>query len=356
MPESSLDILRLPASACSAPGSDHAPTPTPSEPHGARPVPSQPQPMQQAPQAPRKPGRQFWSLFEDRCLVSAVIESRDALCISTHSRPRSRFWRRIGAHMRQAHGVHRRERQCRDRFNLLFLKAARHIPPQPTADPARRELDSLLLRCQALFSMDRNNVIVLREDGSGDVGAIGTGDGPGSGAAGVAGGVPTGVSAGQAPLKTPTNTVPGAACGGACGPTMAGAAAGGGGAPDAGLDTCGRTPLVFPHAAVGTTHATLTPDSADLSPEWRPLAHFPHPLHQQVLDLQRRVDELASALAAQRSCLDAVVAACCRPPTDSAPVSPGSAPHFAYGHPHSQPVSGLSGAFPWSVPPDRYYG
>ncbi|SCU77343.1 LAFA_0A01244g1_1 [Lachancea sp. 'fantastica'] len=110
--------------------------------------------------------RNFWSVHEDTALVSTVIDNTAILKGSDNSnRPRGRFWLHISFELKNKHGITRNKRQCRDRFNLLFWKAVRD---RNTSRGELKRLDALLSQCLTLLYIDKNNVIMLKENGVND--------------------------------------------------------------------------------------------------------------------------------------------------------------------------------------------
>ncbi|CEP64928.1 uncharacterized protein LALA0_S15e00562g [Lachancea lanzarotensis] len=110
--------------------------------------------------------RNFWSVHEDTALVSTVIDNTAILKGSDNSnRPRGRFWLHISFELKNRHGLTRNKRQCRDRFNLLFWKAVRD---RNTSRGELKHLDALLAQCLTLLYIDKNNVIMLKENGVSD--------------------------------------------------------------------------------------------------------------------------------------------------------------------------------------------
>ncbi|SCU79063.1 LAME_0A07052g1_1 [Lachancea meyersii CBS 8951] len=106
--------------------------------------------------------RNFWSVHEDTILVSTVIDNTAILKSSDNSsRPRGRFWLHISFELKTRHGLNRNKRQCRDRFNLLFWKAVRD---HRSSRGELKRLDALLAQCLTLLYIDKNNVIMLKEN------------------------------------------------------------------------------------------------------------------------------------------------------------------------------------------------
>ncbi|SCU90843.1 LANO_0D10066g1_1 [Lachancea nothofagi CBS 11611] len=199
--------------------------------------------------------RNFWSVHEDTVLVSIIIDNTTFLRGPANTRPRSRFWLHISFELKVRHGLSRNKRQCRDRFNLLFWKAVRD---HRSNRKDLKKLDSLLAQCLTLLYIDKNNVIMLKENRTSH---------------GLVGGTAT--NSATSPLAQIANE-------------------------ETGLHSPARSEL-------SPTMSSYSSTSESHDSNYETLAEMASALKQQVNTLTQRVEDLCGVIAMERSRIDFLV-------------------------------------------------
>ncbi|CAR25389.1 KLTH0G18414p [Lachancea thermotolerans CBS 6340] len=282
MSQNASDILRLPAMACSAEQqvsgapssvcSSHSNLTSSPADSGAK-LDKSEQPGLAV--ACTRRARNFWSVHEDTVLVATIIDNTAFLRGPANTRPRSRFWLHISFELKVRHGLSRNKRQCRDRFNLLFWKAVRD---HRSSRKDLKKLDRLLAQCLTILYIDKNNVIMLKEQA------------PSSAATPCASVTSNGTSA------LVHSSVPHANSGGSA------AAAATGDDPLHSPPRCTLSPT--------TPQGSLVGSSADLADSsFEAFSELAAGLQQQVSSLNQRVEELCGMLAMERSRVDYLLTA-----------------------------------------------
>lgn len=227
------------------------------------------------PTAKQRSCRNFWSVDGDRALLRAMLHHEHLLAVARKSRPRSRYWQTISETLAARFGMHRNKRQCRDRFNLLFWKAVRD---HRSNRKDLKKLDRLLAQCLTILYIDKNNVIMLKEQA------------PSSAATPCASVTSNGTSA------LVHSSVPHANSGGS-----------------AAAATTGDDPLHSPPRCTlspTTPQGSLVGSSADLADSsFEAFSELAAGLQQQVSSLNQRVEELCGMLAMERSRVDYLLTA-----------------------------------------------
>lgn len=112
-----------------------------------------------APHRLRSP-RTTWKRDEDTCLLQLLLDGRHLLNSPKYiSSPRRKFWEFISSQLRKRFQIARNTRQCRDRFNLLYSKAAKKF--QNVHDAPRHKFDRLLKDITVCFYFNPEGNILL---------------------------------------------------------------------------------------------------------------------------------------------------------------------------------------------------
>lgn len=112
-----------------------------------------------APHRLRSP-RTTWKRDEDTCLLQLLLDGRHLLNSPKYiSSPRRKFWEFISSQLRKRFQIARNTRQCRDRFNLLYSKAAKKF--QNAHDAPRHKFDRLLKDITVCFYFNPEGNILL---------------------------------------------------------------------------------------------------------------------------------------------------------------------------------------------------
>ena len=241
--------------------------------------------------------RNFWSVHEDTVLVATIIDNTAFLRGPANTRPRSRFWLHISFELKVRHGLARNKRQCRDRFNLLFWKAVRD---HRSSRKDLKRLDRLLAQCLTILYIDKNNVIMLKDQTSSETGA---------GAAG---------TPAHNLLHTSDASAAAAAANAAANAAAAAAAAANAAAAAPGLTEdahvippAQQSPLLHQQQlSPAASQASVVGSAGELTDaSFDALTDLAAGLQQQVSSLTHRVEELCGMLAMERSRVDYLLSA-----------------------------------------------
>ncbi|CUS22733.1 LAQU0S06e04808g1_1 [Lachancea quebecensis] len=294
MSQNASDILRLPAMACSAEQqvsaapsvcSSHSnltssPSSSSSSPADTMAKLEKSEQTGLAVPCTRR-ARNFWSVHEDTVLVATIIDNTAFLRGPANTRPRSRFWLHISFELKVRHGLSRNKRQCRDRFNLLFWKAVRD---HRSNRKDLKKLDRLLAQCLTILYIDKNNVIMLKEQA------------PSSAA------TPCTSVTSNGPSALVHSSLPHANSGGPAAASTAAAVAATVDDPLHSPPRCTLSPT--------TPQGSLVGSSADLADSsFDAFSELAAGLQQQVSSLNQRVEELCGMLAMERSRVDYLLTA-----------------------------------------------
>lgn len=104
--------------------------------------------------------RKSWKLKEDLNLLTVLIMNRELLLKSEYcNKPRCKFWLKISEFLNRNFKMNRNMRQCRDRFNILYLKSIRLRNLSKLKTDSK--LNRLLIKVHEFFIIDGNNNISL---------------------------------------------------------------------------------------------------------------------------------------------------------------------------------------------------
>lgn len=112
----------------------------------------------------KKSTRKKWKLNEDIVLLKSTLECHHLLTYVEFFKPMKNFWIKVSKHLLQVYRVERNNRQCHDRFNVLFAKSHKMLAHWETSNKPPSEIEKLLSDIKKTFSVSNGNISLLRNN------------------------------------------------------------------------------------------------------------------------------------------------------------------------------------------------